>query len=191
MPTEIDQLERRATELEIERQALKKETDPNSQERLAQVEKELAGLREQSNALKARWKQEKEAIAKVRQLKERIEQLKLDEAAAERKGNLELVAQIRYGELRQVQAELERLNARLDGNRSDGSAARMLKEEVDEEDIARIISKWTGIPRQQDAGRRSQKTGRDGEPSAVARDRPGCRFAARGQCYPALARGPE
>jgi ATP-dependent Clp protease ATP-binding subunit ClpB len=146
MPTEIDQLERRATQLEIERQALKKETDPNSHERLVQVEKELAGIREQSDALKVRWKQEKEIIGQVRQLKERIEQLKLEEAAAERKGNLERVAQIRYGELRQAQGELERLNARLDGNQGDGSPTRMLKEEVDEEDIARIISKWTGIP---------------------------------------------
>ena len=145
MPTEIDRLERRATQLEIERQALKKETDPNSQERLAQVEKELAGIREQSGALKIRWKQEKEAITNVRQLKERIEALKLEEAAAERQGNLERVAQIRYGELRQAQAELDRLNKHLDGKAGD-SGNRLLKEEVDEEDVARIVSKWTGIP---------------------------------------------
>jgi ATP-dependent Clp protease ATP-binding subunit ClpB len=143
MPTEIDRLERRATHLEIERQALKKETDTNSQERLAQVEKEFAGIREQSDALKIRWKQEKEAITKVRQIKERIEALKLEEAAAERQGNLERVAQIRYGELRQAQAELDRLNAHLDGKAGDH---RLLKEEVDEEDVARIVSKWTGIP---------------------------------------------
>jgi ATP-dependent Clp protease ATP-binding subunit ClpB len=146
MPTEIDQLERRATQLEIERQALKKETDPNSRERLAQVEKELASVREQANALKARWKQEKEAIARVRQLKERIEQLKVEETAAERKGDLERVAQIRYGELRQAQAELDRLNAQADGKRAGNGPTRMLKEEVDEEDVARIVSKWTGIP---------------------------------------------
>ncbi|MGA3209955.1 MAG: ATP-dependent chaperone ClpB, partial [Terriglobales bacterium] len=145
MPTEIDQLERRATHLEIERQALKKESDPNSRERLEQVEKELAGIRENANALKARWKQEKEAITKVRQLKERIEQLKIEEAAAERKGELERVAQIRYGDLRQAQAELDRFNAQMDGKSQEG-AKRMLKEEVDEEDIARIVSKWTGIP---------------------------------------------
>jgi ATP-dependent Clp protease ATP-binding subunit ClpB len=146
MPTEIDQLERRATQLEIERQALKKESDANSRERLAQVEKELAGIREQSGALKVRWKQEKEAIARVRQLKERVEQLRLEETAAERQGNLERVAQIRYGELRQVQAELDRLNAQMDGKPAAGGSTRMLKEEVDEEDIARIVSKWTGIP---------------------------------------------
>jgi ATP-dependent Clp protease ATP-binding subunit ClpB len=143
MPTEIDQLERRATQLEIEKQALKKEDDPNSKERLALVERELALVREKSNALKARWLEEKEAIAKVRQLKERIEQLKLEEQAEERKGNLQRVAEIRYGLLRQAEAELARLNAETDGS---NRRSRMLKEEVDEEDIARIVSKWTGIP---------------------------------------------
>ena len=143
MPTEIDQLERRATNLEIERQALKKETDPNSRERLAGVEKELAGLREESNALKARWKQEKDVISRAREVKERIERLKLEEQQAERKGNLERVAAIRYGELRQAEAELAKLNAKVEGK---AGAARMLKEEVDEEDVARIVSKWTGIP---------------------------------------------
>jgi len=143
MPTEIDQLERRATQLEIEKQALKKEDDPNSRERLAVVEKELAGVREQANALKARWLEEKAAITKVRQLKERIEQLKLEEQAEERKGNLQRVAEIRYGLLRQAEAELAKLNAETDGNTR---RSRMLKEEVDEEDIARIVSKWTGIP---------------------------------------------
>src|SRR5579859_3624447 len=143
MPTEIDQLERRATQLEIEKQALKKEDDPNSKERLALVERELALVREKSNALKARWLEEKEAIAKVRQLKERIEQLKQEEQAEERKGNLQRVAEIRYGLLRQAEAELAKLNAQTDGN---NRRSRMLKEEVDEEDIARIVSKWTGIP---------------------------------------------
>jgi ATP-dependent Clp protease ATP-binding subunit ClpB len=143
MPTEIDQLERRATQLEIEKQALKKEDDPNSRERLAQVEKELSSVREQSNALKARWKKEQADIGKVRELKERIEQLKLEEQAEERKGNLQRVAEIRYGLLRQSEQELARAQAALDGN---AGAARMLKEEVDEEDVARIVSKWTGIP---------------------------------------------
>src|SRR5207244_7639894 len=142
MPTEIDQLERRATQLEIEKQALKKEDDRNSRERLAQVEKELAGIREQSAGLKARWKKEKEEIARVRQLKERIEQLKLEEQSEERKGNLQRVAEIRYGLLRQAEQELAKVDAQADGR----SASRMLKEEVDEEDIARIVSKWTGIP---------------------------------------------
>jgi ATP-dependent Clp protease ATP-binding subunit ClpB len=142
MPTEIDQLERRATQLEIEKQALKKEDDANSKERLAHVEKELAGIREKSNALKAKWKQEKDVIAKARALKEKLEQLKIEEAAEERKGNLERVAQIRYGLIRQTEEELNKVTAQIDSK----SGHRMLKEEVDEEDVARIVSKWTGIP---------------------------------------------
>jgi ATP-dependent Clp protease ATP-binding subunit ClpB len=142
MPTEIDQLERRATQLEIEKQALKKEDDANSKERLAHVEKELAGIREQSNALKAKWKQEKDVIAKARALKEKLEQLKVEEAAEERKGNLERVAQIRYGLIRNTEEELKKVTAQIDGK----TGHRMLKEEVDEEDVARIVSKWTGIP---------------------------------------------
>jgi ATP-dependent Clp protease ATP-binding subunit ClpB len=142
MPTEIDQLERRATQLEIEKQALKKEDDANSKERLAHVEKELAGIREKSNALKAKWKQEKDLIAKARTLKEKLEQLKVEEAAEERKGNLERVAQIRYGLIRQTEEEFKKVTAQIDSK----SGHRMLKEEVDEEDVARIVSKWTGIP---------------------------------------------
>jgi ATP-dependent Clp protease ATP-binding subunit ClpB len=143
MPTEIDQLERKATQLEIERQALKKEDDPNSRERLAAVERELAQVREQSNILKAHWKKEKEAITRIRQLKERIEQLKIEEQQAERKGDLERVASIRYGELRQAEAELAKLSKEAE---DPSQKSRMLKEEVDEEDVAKIVSKWTGIP---------------------------------------------
>jgi ATP-dependent Clp protease ATP-binding subunit ClpB len=158
MPTEIDQLERRATQLEIEKQALKKEDDANSRERLAAVEKELAGIREQSTALKARWKQEKDLIGRAQQLKEKIEQLKLEEQTEERKGNLQRVAEIRYGLLRQAEQELKKLTDGVDTGRTGGAPStpaqgrsvppriRMLKEEVDEEDIARIVSKWTGIP---------------------------------------------
>jgi ATP-dependent Clp protease ATP-binding subunit ClpB len=157
MPTEIDQLERRATQLEIEKQALKKESDPNSKERLGVIEKELAELREKSNALKANWKREKDLIARTRTLKEKIEQLKIEEQAEERKGNLQRVAEIRYGLLVQAEEELKKLTAQIDGSSQDksrpGKAAgegarptRMLKEEVDEEDVARIVSKWTGIP---------------------------------------------
>ncbi|MFZ3342205.1 MAG: ATP-dependent chaperone ClpB [Terriglobales bacterium] len=142
MPTEIDQLERRATQLEIEKQALKKEDDRSSRERLALVEKELAGIREQSNALKAKWKLEKDVIAKARALKEKLEQLKLEEQAEERKGNLERVAQIRYGLIRQTEEDLKKITEQIDGK----VGHRMLKEEVDEEDVARIVSKWTGIP---------------------------------------------
>jgi ATP-dependent Clp protease ATP-binding subunit ClpB len=142
MPTEIDQLDRRAIQLEIEKQALKKESDPNSKERLAILDKELAELREKSNALKANWKREKDLIAKARTLKEKIEQLKIEEQSEERKGNLQRVAEIRYGLLVQTEEDLKKLTADLEGS----AAKRMLKEEVDEEDVARIVSKWTGIP---------------------------------------------
>ncbi len=149
LPTDIDQLERRATQLEIERQALKKEDDPNSRERLSAIEKELAEMREKSNALKANWKKEKDEIARTRELKEKIERLKLEEQSEERRGNLQRVAEIRYGLLRQTEAELAKLT-RADGEDKKKSATsarpRMLKEEVDEEDIARIVCKWTGIP---------------------------------------------
>src|SRR5438309_249660 len=147
MPTDIDQLERKATQLEIEKQALKKEDDPNSRERLGVIEKDLAEIREKSNTLKANWKKEKDLIARSRQLKEKIEQLKIEEQTEERKGNLQRVAEIRYGLLRQTEQELAKLNAQMDGKAGDGArATRMLKEEVDEEDVARIVSNWTGIP---------------------------------------------
>jgi len=141
LPTAIDELERRAMQLEIEKQALKKESDANSKERLAAIEKELAGIRERSNALKVRWKQEKELIARSRTLKEKIEQLKIEEQAEERKGNLQRVAEIRYGLIRQTEEELAKATAQLEH-----LGQRMLKEEVDEEDVAKIVSKWTGIP---------------------------------------------
>jgi ATP-dependent Clp protease ATP-binding subunit ClpB len=142
LPTDIDQLERKATQLEIEKQALKKEDDANSRERLSIIDKELAGIREKSNALKANWKKEKDLIARTRELKEKIEKLKTEEQTEERKGNLQRVAEIRYGLIRQAEQELAKFTAQID----DKGKPRMLKEEVDEEDIARIVSKWTGIP---------------------------------------------
>ena len=146
LPTNIDQLERKATQLEIERQALKKEDDANSRERLAVIDKELAEIREKSTALKANWKKEKDLIARARALKEQIEKLKIEEQAEERKGNLQRVAEIRYGLLRQAEQELAKLTEKAGGGARSTQAPRMLKEEVDEEDIARIVSKWTGIP---------------------------------------------
>jgi ATP-dependent Clp protease ATP-binding subunit ClpB len=142
LPTDIDQLERRATQLEIEKQALKKEDDPNSRDRLALIDRELAEIREKSNALKANWRKEKEVIARIREIKEKIEKLKLEEQAEERKGNLQRVAEIRYSLIRQAEADLAKLTAQTENQ----GRPRMLKEEVDEEDIARIVSKWTGIP---------------------------------------------
>jgi ATP-dependent Clp protease ATP-binding subunit ClpB len=147
VPTEIDQLERQATSLEIERAALKRETDPNSRGRLDEVERELAALREQITALRARWTTEREAISRISELKKRIEALRFEAEEQTRRGQLDRAAQIQYGELPKLEAELKKLNAAQDGAGKGGSsAARMLKEEVDEEDIAKIVSKWTGIP---------------------------------------------
>ena len=146
LPTEIDQMERRATQLEIERQALKKEDDANSQRAAGRrSKKNWPAFAKQSNALKAKWQQEKDVIAKSRALKEQIEQLKIEEAAEEREGNLERVAEIRYGTYsRRPKQELDEAHRKQLA--SCKKITRMLKEEVDEEDIASIVSKWTGIP---------------------------------------------
>ena len=143
MPVEIDTLERKIMQLEIERQALKKEKDEHSRRRLGEIEKELADLREQSSRLKIRWQAEKEAIKKVQALKEQIEQLKLDEQTAERAGDLARVAEIRYGQLLEARKQLEAAHHELEQQQGRES---MLKEEVHEDDIARIVAKWTGIP---------------------------------------------
>ena len=143
VPVEIDQLDRQMISLEIERTALKRETDRNSKERLEVVVRELAALKEKVTGLRARWQAEREAITRLTDLKKKIEALRFEMEEQTRKGNLERSAAIQYGELPQLEAELKRLNAKQDG---DGTGARMLKEEVDEEDIAKIVSKWTGIP---------------------------------------------
>jgi ATP-dependent Clp protease ATP-binding subunit ClpB len=143
LPTEIDEIERRILQLEIERQSLLKETDAHSVERRNQIEKELARLREDSSGRKARWQSEKDAISKVRKLKEQIEQLKAEEQRYERGGELAKVAEIRYGKIAQVEQEIKAAQERFNSMQT---GARMLKEEVDEEDIAKLVSKWTGIP---------------------------------------------
>jgi ATP-dependent Clp protease ATP-binding subunit ClpB len=143
VPTEIDQLERQTTSLEIEREALKRETDKNSRERLQAVEREVAQLREQTTALRARWTKERDAISRISELKKRIEALRFEAEEQTRKGMLERAAQIQYGELPKLEGELKQLDALQSGN---AGVQRMLKEEVDEEDIAKIVSKWTGIP---------------------------------------------
>jgi ATP-dependent Clp protease ATP-binding subunit ClpB len=144
VPQEIDELEREATSLEIERAALKRENDPNSQERLDQVEREVAQLRERATALRARWEKERDAITRLSDLKKQVESLRFEAEEQTRRGNLERAAQIQYGDLPKLEAEMKQLNAAQDGTAA--SAQRMLKEEVDEEDIAKIVSKWTGIP---------------------------------------------
>jgi len=143
VPTEVDQLERQATSLEIERAALKRETDATSKERLKAVEREVAQLREQITALRARWTKEREAINRIGDLKKKIEALRFEAEEQTRKGQLDRAAQIQYGELPKLEAELKKLDAAQNGK---AGVARMLKEEVDEEDIAKIVSKWTGIP---------------------------------------------
>jgi ATP-dependent Clp protease ATP-binding subunit ClpB len=143
MPVEIDEIERRILQLEIERQALLKESDAHSKERRAQIEKELAKLKEESSGKKARWQAEKEAIGRIRKLKEQIEQLKTEEQRYERAGELAKVAEIRYGKIAAAERELQQAQKRFSSVQKD---APMLKEEVDEEDIAKLVSKWTGIP---------------------------------------------
>ena len=143
LPVEIDEIERRILQLEIERQALLKESDAHSKERRAQIEKELAKLKEESSGKKARWQNEKEAIGKIRKLKEQIEQLKAEAERYERAGELAKVAEIRYGKIAAAEHELQQAQHRFASVQKD---APMLKEEVDEEDIAKLVSKWTGIP---------------------------------------------
>ena len=143
LPVEIDEIERRILQLEIERQALLRESDAHSKERLKQLESELAGLREESNARKAQWQVEKSAIAKIRGVKEQIEKLKAEETRLERSGDLAKVAEIRYGKLATTERELAAAQKNLEDAQKKGG---MLKEEVGEEDIAKLVSKWTGIP---------------------------------------------
>lgn len=143
LPTEIDEVDRKIVQLEIEREALKREKDPVSRERLKKVKSELAGLKEESAAMKIHWEQEKEVIKKIQELKENIENTRLEEQKAEREGNLEKVAQIRYGTLIQLQEQLEKEGNDLNKIQKN---QKMLKEEVDAEDIAVVVAKWTGIP---------------------------------------------
>ena len=143
VPTEIDQLERQQTSLEIERAALKRETDQNSKDRREVVERELAALKEKSTGLRARWQREREAITRLSEVKKQVEAKRFEAEEQTRAGQLERAAQIQYGELPKLEAELKQLNAVQDDV---ADHTRMLKEEVDEEDIARIVSKWTGIP---------------------------------------------
>jgi ATP-dependent Clp protease ATP-binding subunit ClpB len=143
MPFEIDVVERRIRQLEIERAALAKETDDPSKNRLDALDAELQSLREERDGMVAHWQAEKEAIASIQAGKERLEQAKLDAERAERDGDLERAAQLRYGHIPVVERELDALSQRLTELQHDGA---MLKEEVDEEDVAEIVAKWTGIP---------------------------------------------
>ena len=143
MPIEIDEVERKILQLEIEKQALKREEDKASKGRLAQLEREIENLRETSSGLKAHWQNEKESIQRIRTLKEKIESTKVEEQKAQRSGDLNRAAELRYGTLTQLQKELEDANAKLAELQKD---QKMLKEEVDAEDVAEVVAKWTGIP---------------------------------------------
>ncbi len=143
MPVEVDMLERRAKQLEIERAALRKETDPVSQERLAKLEEELAGLRENLDGMKAHWTAEKEVIQAIRDTKARIEEARGELDRAERDAELNRAAELRYGVLPGLERELGEANERLLALQSD---RKMLKEEVDDEDVAEVVSAWTGVP---------------------------------------------
>ncbi len=140
MPTEIDVVDRRIRQLEIERVALAKETDIPSIERLATIEEELANLREQISGMKAHWQNEKEAIDRIRELKEQLEN---NRSQLEREDDLEKASEIRYGVLPEIERQISEASKALDELQA---TQKMLKEEVDEEDIAEVISKWTGVP---------------------------------------------
>jgi len=143
MPIDIDDLERKIRQLSIEREALKKEKDKASKERLARIEEELANLNEKKNVLVAQWKIEKGIIGDIRKIKEDIENLRLQEQKAEREGNLNLVAEIRYGKIAELEKRLAKANEKLKENQKEGT---LLKEEVTEQEIAAVVSRWTGIP---------------------------------------------
>jgi ATP-dependent Clp protease ATP-binding subunit ClpB len=143
MPTELDEVSRRVMQLEIEREALRKETDSASRERLGKLEKELADLKEGAAELKACWEVEKQAIGKVRGLKEEIEKTRLAMEQAQREYDLNRVAELKYGKLTQLERDLVAEEARLQGEQG---RPRLLKEEVDEDDVAEVVSRWTGIP---------------------------------------------
>jgi ATP-dependent Clp protease ATP-binding subunit ClpB len=144
VPTEIDVVERRLRQLEIERVALAKETDPASAERLAALDKEVADLREKSDGLRAHWDQEKGAITLIRDLKERMESKRAEAEQAERNGDLTRASEIRYGHLPIIEREIAEATKSLDEVQADGK--HMLKEEVDAEDVAQVVGKATGIP---------------------------------------------
>jgi ATP-dependent Clp protease ATP-binding subunit ClpB len=141
LPTEIDVVERRIRQLEIERVALAKETDAVSAERLAGLDEELANLREQRDAMLAHWNNEKEAIGRIRELKEQLEARRTE---VERETDLERAAEIRYGQIPELERQVEDATRQLEELQSGGQ--RMLKEEVDEEDVAEVVSRWTGVP---------------------------------------------
>jgi ATP-dependent Clp protease ATP-binding subunit ClpB len=144
MPAELDEVHRRVMQLEIEREALRKETDKASQDRLARLEKELADLKETERQLTARWNAEKDAIEKGAELKEELDRLRSEFEAAQRRGDYARASELQYGRIPELERQLQ-AQAPAPGGPA-GSAGHLLKEQVDEEDIAEVVAKWTGIP---------------------------------------------
>ncbi len=143
MPTEIDEIQRRIVQLQIEEQALTKESDPASKERIGRVREEIAKLTSEADALKVKWQKEKTVISAIRELKERYERAKTDAAKAEREGNLSRAAELKYGMLIELEKDIRAKNEELSEIQKEGG---LLQEEVGPEDIAQVVSKWTGIP---------------------------------------------
>ncbi|AOY60287.1 MULTISPECIES: ATP-dependent chaperone ClpB [Desulfococcus] len=143
MPVEIDEIQRKILQMEIEREALKKETDPVSQERLRKLDRSVASLKEEMAGMKVHWQNEKELIQTIRKIKEDLEHLRVEEQTAEREGDLARVAELRYGKAGELKKRLEAANQDLAGLQAE---KKMLKEEVDSEDVAEVVSRWTGIP---------------------------------------------
>jgi len=143
MPNEVDDVRRRIVQLEIEREGLKKETDPHSRERLSQIERQLSELNEEFTRLKAHWEAEKAAIAQLRTLKEKLEKARNEQAAAERAGELNRAAELKFGIIPSLEKEIAQQNTKLVELQK---KQKFLKEEVDAEDIAEVVAKWTGIP---------------------------------------------
>ncbi|CAN5660124.1 ATP-dependent chaperone ClpB [soil metagenome] len=143
LPQEIDEVERRTTQLEIERQALSKESDPESRARLQRVESEISNLRERSSGMKAQWQSEKGAIGALRAMKERLDQFKVEVERATRTGDLARAAELQYGEIPTLQNQLAAAEGRLGELQKD---FKFLKEEVDADDIAEVVARWTGVP---------------------------------------------
>ncbi|MEA2763619.1 MAG: ATP-dependent Clp protease ATP-binding subunit ClpB [Gemmatimonadaceae bacterium] len=144
VPQEIDEVERRVTQLEIERQALQKEKDKASRERLKNLERELAELKEKASAMRAQWQQEKEVLGSVAKIKEQIEKARTEAELATRRGDLQKAAEISYGQIPQLEKQLQESEQKLASRQAGG--ARFLKEEVTAEDVAEIVARWTGIP---------------------------------------------
>ena len=191
MPTEVDEVRRRIAQLEIERQGLVKEQDDASRARLAQAEKELAQRNEEFARLKSRWDAEKQAIQEVSAAKQEIDQLRTEQARAEREANFQQAAEIKFGRLPELEKKVQAAQARLAGFQKGGA---MLREEVTPEEIAEVVSKWTRHPGLEAARGRGGEAPRDGGPAEAPRRRPGGGGAGGlggGAPRPLRAAGPE